>query len=193
MFSLPDWAFYPIAAAACAAMIAGALSLGESTYRTPEDIRTQGLTFEGDRLNGVTTGNGLTVEFLAEGETQFLRIQAERGPFDGIQSAGAFFALTPDELTALSGHRVRIVIRARQAGTQPAEGLRVNFFVPGIGQDSWQRETLSGDFTEIVFDSAPEQCDWQFGYIGLWPDWAFEANTVDVVSVDLTALEPLSC
>lgn len=193
MFSLPDWAFYPIAAAACAAMIGGALSLGESTYRTPEEIRSEGLIFEGDSLNGITTGNGLSVEFLAEGDTQFLRIQAERGPLDGLQSAGAFFALTPEELTALAGHRVRITVRARSAGTQPAEGVRVNFFLPGVGQDSWRREVLSDAFTDIVFDSAPSSCSWDYGYIGLWPDWSFEANRVDVSRVDLTALEPLDC
>ncbi len=193
MFSLPDWAFYPIAAAACAAMIGGALSFGESTHRAPEQIRTEGLTYEGDSLTGITTGNGLSVEYLAEGDTQFLRIQAERGPLDGIQSAGAFFALSPQELTALSGYRLRITVRARQAGTQPAEGLRLNFFIPGIGQGSWRRETLSDEFSDIVFDVVADTCDWDYGYIGLWPDWSFETNRVDVARIDLIALEPLNC
>ena len=193
MFSLPDWAFYPIAAAACAAMIGGALSFGESTHRAPEQIRAEGLTYEGDHLNSITTANGLSVEYLSDLQTQFIRIQAERGPFDGVHSAGAFFALSPEELAALSGHRVRITIRARSASTQPAEGLRVNFFAPGLGQESWQRRVVSEDFQDITFDAEPDACDWEFGYIGLWPDWSHEANNVEVSRVDLIPLEPLSC
>jgi hypothetical protein len=193
MFSLPDWAFYPIAAAACAAMIGGALSFGESTHRAPEQIRAEGLTYEGDLLYGLTTANGLTAEYLSEGETQFMRIRAERGPLDGMHSAGAFFALSPSELSALQGHRVRITIRARQSSIQPAEGLRVSFFVPGVGQDSWQRMPLSDTYQDIVFDAVPASCEWTFGFVGLWPDWAFEADTAEIERVDLTALEPLDC
>lgn len=193
MISLPDWAFYPIAAALAAGMVAGALSFGETTQRSPEEIRAQGLVYEGETLAGVVTGNGLTADLLTQGQDIFLQIDAERGPLDGIQSAGAFFALTPGELDALEGSRIRITVEARQAETQPAEGVRVAFFIPGIGQDSWQRYALDGDFRAIEFDVSPATCNWDYGYIGIWPDWDYEHNTIEVRSVRLTALEPLEC
>jgi hypothetical protein len=193
MISLPDWVFYPFAALVCGGMIAGALSLGETVRRTPEEIRTEGLTFEGDQLNAVTTGNGLTATLLSQGDDIYLQIFAERGPLDGIQSAGAFFALSPEELQALSGHRVRLTVRARATGERAAEGLRVNFFTPGVGQEAWQRFEVTDEYSDIVVDMVPPECSWSFGYVGLWPDWSSDADTVDIARVDLTALEPLDC
>lgn len=85
--------------------------------RTPEQIRAEGLVYEGDTLNALITGNGLEALFLTEGQTPFMRISAARGPFDGMQSAGAFYALSPDELEALQGHRVRLTFRVRPPTT----------------------------------------------------------------------------
>lgn len=117
MYSLPDWAFYPLAAAVAGGMIAGALAFGDTPRRTPEQIRAEGLVYEGDTLNALITGNGLEALFLTEGQTPFMRISAARGPFDGMQSAGAFYALSPDELEALQGHRVRLTFRVRPPTT----------------------------------------------------------------------------
>jgi len=193
MISLPDWAFYPIAATLAAGMVAGALSLGSANQRTPEEILSAGLGYEGDALTGVVTGNGLTADFLTERGTPFLRVSATRGPLDGIQSAGAFFALSPAELEALEGHRVRIAVEARQAEEAPADGVRFAYFVPGLGQASWTRHELGGEYRAIEFDVSPPSCTWDYGYIGIWPDWTEEHNTVDIRSVRLTALEPLDC
>ncbi len=193
MISLPDWAFYPLASLIAGGMIAGALSFGDVTHRAPEEIRAEGLAYEGDSLNAITTGNGLTAELLTEGDTTFLRVSAVRGPLDGIQSAGAFFTLSPDELSALEGHRVRFTFRVRQAAPAPADGVRFNFFVPNVGQDSWQRHTVSDEYGEIIFDLSPQSCDWAHGYIGIWPDWDNDRNAVDIARVTLTALEPLEC
>lgn len=193
MFSLPDWAFYPISAIVAGGMIAGALAFGDVSRRTPEQIRAEGLVYEGDTLNAVATGNGLEAALLADGDNAFLRISAARGPFDGMQSAGAFFALSPDELEALEGHRVRVTVRARSADEQPAEGVRFNLFLPGIGQDGWTRHTLGEDFEDITFDISPPTCSWDYGYIGIWPDWDFERNTVDIRRVELVALEEIEC
>lgn len=193
MFSLPDWAFYPLAAAVTGGMIAGALAFGDVSQRTPEQIRAEGLVYEGDTLGVVATGNGLEASLLTDGATSFLRISAARGPFDGMQSAGAFFAMAPAELEALQGHRVRVTIRARGADEHPAEGVRFNLFLPGIGQDGWTRHPLGGDFQDITFDVSPPACSWDYGYIGIWPDWDFERNTVDVGRVELIALEEIEC
>lgn len=193
MFSLPDWAFYPLAAIVAGSMVAGALAFGDATQRTPEQIRAEGLVYEGDTLNVIATGNGLEASVLTDGDTAFLRISAARGPFDGMQSAGAFFALSPDELEALQGHRVRLTFQVRSGGEQPAEGVRLNFFLPGIGQDGWTRHPVGAHFEDITFDVSPPACQWDYGYIGIWPDWDFERNTIEVRRVELTALEEIAC
>lgn len=193
MFSLPDWAFYPIAALVTGGMVAGALAFGDSTKRTPEQIQAEGLVYEGDTLNAIGTGNGLEATFLTEGQTAFVRIAASRGPLDGMQSAGAFFALAPNELEALQGHRLRLTFRVRAAGDQPAEGVRFNVFLPGIGQDGWERHAVGDDYQNITFDVSPPTCVWDHGYIGIWPDWDFERNTIDLQRAELIALEEIEC
>lgn len=193
MISLPDWAFYPIAVTVAVGMVAGALSLDSTTRRTPEEIRAEGLSYNGDQLAEVVTGNGLTATLVAEGNAPFLKISATRAPLDGIQSAGAFFALSPEELAALQGHHLRVAIEVRQAQDRPADGVRLTFFVPDVGQDSWRRFEIDDDFERLEFDFVPSGCSWGYGYIGIWPDWDEERNTVDVRSIRLTALEPLEC
>ncbi|WP_339739636.1 hypothetical protein [uncultured Maricaulis sp.] len=191
MYSLPDWAFYPIAALAVAGMVAGALSYGDNSERSPEEILTDGILFEGDSLNAITTGNGLSARILREGEETFARIDAVRGPFDGMQSAGAFFALSPGELDAIQGRRVRLRFTVRSAPEFGAPGIRLNFFVPGFGQDSGEHVEISERFETFTLEAASPECSWEFGYIGMWPDWDFEHNTVDLERVELTALDRL--
>lgn len=189
MYSLPDWVFYPLATLAAASMIAGALNSSRDPARMPEEILADGIMFEGDSLNAMTLGNGLSAQMLTEGGTTFARIEAVRGPFDGQQSAGAFFALSPVELTALQGHSVRIQFTVRSADENGAAGLRTNFFVPGVGQSDWHRDEISGGFEIVTLDQTAPSCRWDIGYIGLWPDWDFERNTIDLERVELSALE----
>ena len=171
MYSLPDWAFYPIAALAAAGMVAGALSYGDNSVRSPEEILTDGILFEGDKT--------------------FARIDAVRGPFDGIQSAGAFFTLTPGEVQAIQGRRVRLRFTVRTAPEFGAPGVRLNFFAPGVGQNAGEHVETGDQFETFTLEAASSVCSWEFGYIGLWPDWGFESNTIDLERVELTALERL--
>ena len=191
MYSLPDWAFYPIAALAAAGMVAGALSYGDNSVRSREEILTDGILFEGDSLNAITTGNGLTAQILLEGDETFARIDAVRGPFEGIQSAGAVFTLSPAELDAIQGRRVRLRFTVRSAAEYGAPGVRLNFFVAGIGQSAGEHVETGERFETFTLEAASPECSWEFGYIGLWPDWGFERNTIDLERVELTALERL--
>lgn len=189
MYSLPDWAFYPIAALAAAAMVGGALSYGDNSTRSPEEILTDGIVFEGENLNAITVGNGLTAQVLTDGGETFVRIDAVRGPFEGIQSAGAFFALSPDELAAIQGRRLRLRFTVRSAPEFGAEGVRLNLFIPGVGQNAGSHVEIGPDFESQTLEINPPTCSWEFGFIGLWPDWEFERNTVDLERVELSALD----
>ncbi|WP_417490910.1 hypothetical protein [Maricaulis sp.] len=191
MYSLPDWAFYPIAALVTAGMVGGALSHGDNTVRSREEILSEGIVYEGDGLNALTTGNGLTARFLTEGDENFARIDAVRGPFDGIQSAGAFFALSPTEIDAIQGRRVRVSFTLRRAPEHGADNVRLNFFVPGIGQNSGEHVEPDDGFESFTIEVAAPVCSWDHAYIGLWPAWDFERNTVDLQRVELTPLDQL--
>ncbi|MHA6288850.1 hypothetical protein [Maricaulis sp. CAU 1757] len=193
MISLPDWAFFPVAAALAAGMVLGALSFGESNQRSTAEIFAEGVSYSGPDLAQITLGNGLSAEFLSQNERDFVRITAERGPFDGIQSAGAFYTLAPEELRALQGHRVDIRVVMRQPDENAADGVRIAFFVPGIGQDAWDRREISGEFEAYDKDVAAPSCAWDYGYIGVWPDWRSGQNRADIQSIEITALEPLEC
>jgi hypothetical protein len=189
MFSLPDWAFYPIAALAVTAMVGGALSYGDNSLRSREEILTDGVVFEGDSLNAITLGNGLSAQILRDGEETYARIDAVRGPFDGMQSAGAFFALSPAELEAIQGRRVRVRFTVRSAPEFGAAGVRLNLFVPGVGQNAGRQQALSPEFESYTLEINPPSCVWEFGFLGVWPDWAFEHNTIDLERVELTPLD----
>ncbi|OLF71745.1 hypothetical protein AWH62_11440 [Maricaulis sp. W15] len=193
MLSLPDWAFYPISAAAAAGMIAAAMSFGDTNHRTPEEIRAEGITFEGESLAALTVGNGLTVEFLTENGIRFARVSAARAPLDGIQSAGAFFTLTTEEIEALQGHRIRLTYTLRAASSNGADEALLNFFTPGRSQQDWERHLLAPEFDTITMDLSPTTCEWGFGYVGLWPDWRSSQNQADLSRVELTALEAVPC
>jgi hypothetical protein len=193
MYSLPDWAFYPLAALLIGGMIYGALSGADNTIRSNEDILAEGVAFEGDQLNGITLGNGLDAVVLVENDRVFARISAARGPLDGPQSAGAFYTLTPQEIEAMQGHVVQVSFRVRSAGENGASGVNLALFVAGIGQDAWQRQAVTTEFADYSMTITPPPCDWGYGYLGLWPDWTVGTNTIDVDRVEIRVLEAQTC
>jgi len=193
MFSLPDWAFYPIASLLVGGMIFGALSGGDTTTRTPEDILENGVVYDDVMLNSITLGNGLNANVMIENDQEFVRIDAVRGPFDGPQSAGAFFTLSPQEIETLQGHAIQVTYNIRSSPENGATNANFSFFVPGIGQSSWQNTSLTPQFSEFSIIIAPPSCEWDWGFIGIWPNWATNANSVDVQSVKIEVLESAEC
>jgi len=193
MFSLPDWAFYPIASLFVGGMIFGALSSGDSSTRLPGDILENGIVYDGVMLNSITLGNGLNANVMVENNQEFVRIDAVRGPFDGPQSAGAFFTLTPNEIEAIQSHVIQVTYVARSSRENGASSSNFSFFVPGIGQDSWQSFPVTDEFSDVSVIVSPPSCEWDWSYIGIWPDWTTNANSIDVQSVKIEALEPAKC
>jgi len=191
--SLPDWAFFPLALALIGSMIYVALNMGDRVTLTADDILEQGVVHEGAGLQGLTTGNGLSVVYLSDESGEFARITAERGPFDGIQSAGAFFSLTEPQREALRGHRVRITATLRAAPVNGAEGVQLNLFLPDRGQNNWQRVVLSEDAETYSIEITSRACSWDLAFLALWPDWDAQANTVDLYRYEIQALEPVEC
>lgn len=192
-FSFPDWAFYPLASLTVGGMIFGALNEATAISRTDVDILANGVVYEAFLLNSITTGNGLEADFLFDDTPPIVRINAVRGPLEGPHSAGAFYTLTPQELGVLQGHVISLTLTVRTADESGATSTRVSFFTPGIGQDSWQIHGLSNDFTQISLTITPPSCEWTYGYIGVWPDWDVNANTIEIERLEIQALQPMTC
>lgn len=190
MYSLNDWVFYPLAGVVIAGMVAGALAGQKPEQRTPEEILDSGVTFEGQSLFSITLGNGLDAQFISEGEQTYVSITAARGPLDGIQSAGAFYTLTPQELEVLQGQRLRVSYSARRGRESGASNSRINLFIPGRGQGDWFESAVSNDFETIELEVTPVSCEWAFGFIGIWPDWAADQDTIEVNRVSIMPLGP---
>lgn len=188
--SLPDWAFYPLAILLIGGMIGGALSFGNTGVRSAEDLVENGRIYEGAELGALATGNGLYVQMMGEGDAVFARVSADRGQFDGLQSAGAFFVLDDTERAAFQGHRIRMRLVARSAGSNGAEGTHVNLFLPGRSQADWQRIELTADYQAYDLDVGVPACEWDFAFVSLWPDWDEGANTIEVERIEVSVLEP---
>ena len=193
MLSLPDWAFYPIATATAAGMIAAAMSFGDTDHRTSDEIRAEGSFISGEALAGLTTGGGLTAEFLEEDGVRFVRVTAARGPLDGMQSAGAFFTMSPEELEAFQGHRLRISFQIRASAAQGADSALLNLFTPDRGQGAWLPVDVTGSFATYELDVQSSACAWPQAFIAIWPDWPGNSNSIDLQSVSVTALEASPC
>lgn len=189
--SLPDWAFYPVIALVIGGLITVAFNLGERRIvLSPEEIRENGIIFEGDQFLALAVGPGLTSEYLVEGDRSFARILADRGPLDGIQSAGVFFALDDRQLEALQGHDVEIHAVLRSGGELGADGARVNLFLPGRGQTAWHRFALSDTFETYTLPVSVRACEWTIGMLGVWPDWDTTARVVDVERLEIQVTGP---
>jgi len=193
MISLPDWAFYPLAAAVIGAGVFAAINARGNEFRSQEDILEAGLVYEGADLNAITLGNGLEATLLEHVDGTFIRIAAVRGPLDGPRSAGAFYTLSPDEISALQGHNLQITFRIRTADENGANTTRLTFFTQGISQESWREQELHTDFANYTITVTPPHCTWDYAFIGLWPDWNVSANSIDVERVSLEVVEASEC
>lgn len=194
--SLPDWAFYPLAALAVTAMITGAVLMGgEERPLSADEIRSQGYIYEGESLRGLTVGPGLAVEYLTENDQSFARIAAERGPFDGVPHGGSFFALNRNQVEAFQGYSVIITATLRSPTVDGAETVQMNFFAGGRNQNDWETFNLPGSFEEVVFSVSTPSCEWEDGrsLIAFWPASSVGANTVDLARVEITASEAQDC
>ncbi|MBR9824336.1 MAG: hypothetical protein GYB36_00870 [Alphaproteobacteria bacterium] len=194
--SLPDWAFYPFTAMIISGLIGGAILIGaDDRPLEPEEIREFGYVYEGQALQGLTIGPGLTADYLTEGAHSFARIAAARGPLDGVPHGGAFFALTSNQIEAFRGYELIITATLRSATTDGAETVQLNLFAGGRNQGDWETFELQDQFEEIVFRVSPPNCQWEQGrsLMAFWPASNARANTIDLERVAITVADAQDC
>tara|TARA_R110002073_G_scaffold267440_1_gene430746 strand:- start:631 stop:1242 length:612 start_codon:yes stop_codon:yes gene_type:complete len=192
-----DYIFYPLMAAlaACAIgiplVITGADRIGVTT-----DIRENGITISGDRLQHLAAGEGVSTQLLRDQDNRlFARISAdiERGNPNLTASAGVFDALRPYELDAIAGFDLRVIYVLRPSGEAPAETVDLGFFEDGLGQSYWTPHALEDGTGEYALTVDAPYCNPTFGWAGVWPAAEAGANSVDLYEIRIEIIANADC
>ena len=190
-WSLPDWAFLPLAALVTTGLIALALNIRPGTV---EPVIT-GDTFvmEGEALGELIPGPGTRFDltFGPAGEP-IARLSATASfASSGLLSAGVGAALPAEWEANAIGRIVRFEVEAQAAPDSSIDAIRLGYFTVGHGDsertlralgDSWS--TL-GICYQVAATAQPNGAEW----LGIWPGDAGDGEPVLVRSIRLT-LEP---
>jgi hypothetical protein len=192
-----DYVFYPLLMIAAAAMIGVPLVMTASDrFGAAEDIRENGITISGERLQFLAAGEGLTFEFLQDADGQmFARVSAnaERGAAYISPSAGVFDSLRPYEIEAIAGYDLEVSYTLATPAGGAAERVDLAYFQDGIGQSAWVPQVLADGRTEYVITVAPPVCEPSFAFVGLWPEFSENANRVDLYEIRIRPGQPAQC
>ncbi|MEE2566438.1 hypothetical protein [Hyphobacterium marinum] len=192
-----DTFFYLLTALVVAAMIAPQLIIASSRWESlSDDVRDNGVLIEGNRLAGMAAGSGLSFEMVRDSRGRLVaRITADRelGDPTNIASAGVFDALQAHELEAMAGFVLRVTFTINSTDLNGAATTHVGGFQLGIGQSGWSEHTLTADAQEIEVMVYPPNCDPGYAFFGVWPSALAGANSVDLHSIRVEAVEPYAC
>ncbi|QNL17893.1 hypothetical protein HXX25_00230 [Hyphobacterium sp. CCMP332] len=189
----PDLAFYPVVIIAAALMIGVPLAIKSADIiGVEDDIRANGITISGERLQFLAAGQGVSFEFLRDADNRFFaRVTGEvtRGSPTLTPSAGVFDALRPYELAAISGSDVRVTYTLQPSAANGAARTDLGFFEEGLGQSSWRAQTLEPGLNSYTIDVDIPYCDPSYGFAGVWPSAENEANSIDLyeIRIEMTA------
>lgn len=169
---IPDWLFFPAAAALAACLIVLALTLNQNTGSAL--ISDTGFVVQGEALADLVAGPGTSVRFdpnAPDGPAARMRASAS---FDlaGNMSAGVA-AFAPAEFeTRISGHPIRVDIEARTVGPNPPETIKLAYFVIGQGGSVWRDVPISDEYTTLTihWDGMEIPPGQHREAIGIWPD-----------------------
>ncbi len=190
-WSLPDWAFLPLAVLVTTGLIALALNIRPGTV---EPVITDGtFVMEGEALGELIPGPGTRFEltFGPTGEP-IARLSATAAfASSGLLSAGVGAALPAEWEANAIGRIVRFEVEAQAASDSSIDAIRLGYFTVGHGDsertlralgDSWS--TL-GICYQVAATAQPNGAEW----LGIWPGDAGDGEPVLVRSIRLT-LEP---
>lgn len=186
--SLPDWAFYPVALGAAAAMVVFALSMREDQV---------GLVFTetrfevfGPELARLVAGPGVQIRYDEAGEAS--RISSDGGLEEfGARSAGAGFLLPARLEEMVIGARIRVTMELRSTD-ETLTHAHIAYFTTEGNDSRWRRVPLGPDFAEVGFshviprDTRANGQEW----MGIWPDEAGLGRALEVRRLRVDILGP---
>lgn len=194
---LNDPIFYSLAALSVAAMVAPQLIITYSRWQSLADnVLENGVLIEEDRLASMAAGQGVAFEMVRDSRGRLVaRVTADRALGDPtlITSAGVFDALQVFELETLAGYTLRVTFTVSPSEGSGASATYLGAFQRGIGQSAWTEFALEGGPQEIELTLHPPHCSPGYAFFGVWPAAANGANSVDLHSIRVEAVEPYAC
>lgn len=190
-YSLPDWAFLPLAGLVGAGLIALAMSY-RPDYQAPIYTDTS-FVMRGTALGELIAGPGTRIELITEDtENPVARLSAVAS-FDaaGLQSAGVGAALIEDWEARVAGRMLRIEVEARRPEDSEIDQIRVGYFTTGYGDSERTLVALGEDWNTVgICFLVPEaaQPNGQES-VGVWPGDQGNGEPVFVREIRIT-IEP---
>lgn len=192
-----DTIFYLLAALSVAAMVAPQLVITYLRWESlADDVFENGILIEEDRLASMAAGQGVAFEMVRDSRGRLVaRITADRPLGDPtlVTSAGVFDALQTYELETLAGYTLRVTFTVSPSEQNGAATTHLGAFQLGIGQNGWTEFALSDGLQDIELMLYPPLCSPVYAYFGVWPAALDGANSVDLHSIHVEAVEPYAC
>jgi len=195
---LKDIFFYPLAALIIGAMIYGALSIGDYEVLTPEKIRAQGYTVEGENLTTLTAAPGTNYDYMAQTDNSpaHARLVTTLARDVAPPSQGIFAVLNPDYELAFAGQTLRLTITARSSVQNGLTDFDMSYFTTSSGTTGWQRKVLGPEWADYVleFKSGPlkdsSKGEGDLSYFAMWPGVTAEPLMMDVSRMRVEVISP---
>ena len=190
-WSLPDWAFLPLAALVATGLIVLALNVRPGTVEPV--ITESSFVMEGEALGQLIPGPGTRFELTFGPAGEPIARLSSTASFEsaGLLSAGVGAALPAEWEANAIGRVVRFEVEAQAGPDSTIDAIRLGYFTVGHGDsertlravtDSWS--TL-GICYQVAASAQPNGVEW----LGIWPGDAGDGAPVLLRSIRLT-LEP---
>lgn len=191
---LKDRFFYPLAALIVFAMVALALSFGESVDFTECEIWDAGYTMSGEELVRLTAQPGTQAVFVAAagGEPAYARLTSTAARDSLPKGPGVFAPLGPQYEQAFAAQDMRMTVTARASRQNPLETFDIGYFSAGSKDSGWKRKNLSSEWKDYVLDFNPGPLTERRGldHASVWPGETADLLNVDVKEIRVIVLNP---
>ena len=190
---LKDRFFYPLAAIIVAAMIAAALSFGEKSDLSVDEIRKSGYLMNGEDLVRLTAQPGTQAIYVAasRGEPAYARLSSTAARDSLPPGPGVFAPLGLIHERAFATQNIRMTVTARKSRINGLDTFDIGYFSAGSGDSGWKRKTLTPDWKDYVLDFRPGALTERVGldHASVWPGETAELLTVDIKSIKVVVRE----
>ncbi|TGY90332.1 hypothetical protein E5163_04180 [Marinicauda algicola] len=170
-FSLPDWAFYPLAGLLAAGLVALAMLVRPAG--TEPVVQGGRFTVQGPALSNFIPGPGTRVSFMPDYPGGAVARAGSDASLEaaGALSAGVGLVVPPAFEAAVVGQPIRVTFEI-QAMDDTLEEVRIGYFTVSTGDSGWRAVPVSERFETVSFDwqvpadAALNENEW----VGIWPD-----------------------
>ena len=187
--SLPDWAFFPLAAAVVAGMIVYAVSQRED--RVGALLTATSFEAFGPELARFVEGQGVSAQYEVDGEYAVISSDGGLAVY-GNRSAGAGFALPSGLEEAVIGQRIRVTAEVR-TDDETLSHFHLGYFTTEGHDSRWRQLEVGPEWAEVGFShDIPAEAEINNQeWLGIWPDEAGLGRSLQVRRIGVEILRPV--